>query len=145
MKVHRERRPRVYDGQNFDLRVSRLAGSDFLCCRALCLVHRSQAGLSRMYLHYSGTREARAWAAMSSQESQLGSVMAKDICRRRPESSRVLVRTTFWTLTAVVIGHAQMLYHRVMPLDKLLREVARLERADTITKNPVHVHVTPIL
>ena len=81
---------------------------------------------------------------MSSQEPQLACVMDKDIHRRRPESSRFLVGTTFRTLSAVAMRQSQMLDHRVVPLNKLLRERARLERADAIPQNPVHVHVTPI-
>lgn len=81
---------------------------------------------------------------MSSQESQLAGVIAKDLHGCRPESSRLFVRTTLGALFAGVFDLAQMPDHRVVPFDKLLRKGASLRRADTITKNPVHVHVIPL-
>src|SRR5688572_9247133 len=82
---------------------------------------------------------------MSSKESQVIGVIAKDLHGRRPEPSRLLVWAAFRTLAAALRGDAQMLDHGVVPLDELLRKRARLERSDAIAKNSVHVHVSPIL
>jgi hypothetical protein len=71
---------------------------------------------------------------VNSQECHLVGVMAEDIHRRRPEPSRLLVWAAFRALSAAMRGQAQMLHHCVMPLEKLSRERARLERADPITR-----------
>jgi hypothetical protein len=42
------------------------------------------------------------------------------------------------------LHHPEMFHHRVVPLDKSLRELTRFACADPIANNPVHVHVTPI-
>jgi hypothetical protein len=82
---------------------------------------------------------------MCPQKPEIMGARTENVLRGRPECRRPVVWTVFVALgPAAGTDDADVFDHRIVPRDKLLRELARVVGADLIAEVEIEVHVTGV-